>query len=63
MRSIHRPFFFSDIDYVNEDGDTALHYAYGSRTLNIVRELERAGASTTIKNARGERPSEMSERV
>lgn len=46
------------IDAQDEDGDTPLHVAYRMKALNIVRELEKAGANTTIKNNLGLTPSE-----
>lgn len=45
-----------DIHMKDENGNTALHYAYGIKSLPIIRELEKAGADPEILNNQGDPP-------
>eukprot|EP01122_Echinamoeba_exundans_P008718 TRINITY_DN2944_c0_g1_i1.p1 TRINITY_DN2944_c0_g1~~TRINITY_DN2944_c0_g1_i1.p1 ORF type:complete len:629 (-),score=55.75 TRINITY_DN2944_c0_g1_i1:119-2005(-) len=47
-----------NLDVQDENGDTPLHVAYFEKALNVVRELERAGADKKIRNKQGFLPSE-----
>jgi ankyrin repeat protein len=47
-----------DLNAQDENGDTPLHVAYFEKALNVVRELERAGADQTVTNKHGLLPSE-----
>jgi ankyrin repeat protein len=45
-----------DIHMKDEHGNTALHYAYGIKSLPIIRELEKAGADPELQNNQGDPP-------
>lgn len=45
-----------DIQMVDENGNTALHFAYGIKSLPIIRELEKAGADPEVLNNHGDPP-------
>lgn len=45
-----------DIHMKDENGNTALHYAYGIKSLPIIRELEKAGAAPEVLNNHGDPP-------
>jgi ankyrin repeat protein len=45
-----------DIHMKDENGNTALHFAYGIKSLPIIRELEKAGADPEILNNHGDPP-------
>jgi ankyrin len=45
-----------DIHMKDENGNTALHYAYGIKSLEIIRALEKAGADPEILNNHGDPP-------
>ena len=48
----------ANIDFVYDDGNTALHYAARFGLAKVIDALVRAGADQTLKNARGETPCE-----
>lgn len=48
----------SDINFQNQEGNTALHIAYGIENNEIISELIKNGADTEIRNVKNQKPME-----
>ena len=54
----HALWYGGDIDMTNNKGNTALHYCYEFKYLDLGKYLESKGADKTLKNAYGFLPFE-----
>ncbi|KAJ1434498.1 ankyrin repeat-containing domain protein [Ochromonadaceae sp. CCMP2298] len=48
----------ASLNWVNRQGDTALHAAYAAGHFDVAKQLVKAGADTTVRDAQGRLPKE-----